>query len=76
MIAPGVDIIASWSPVSPPSEVEGDSRKLEFNIVSGTSMACPHVSGAAGYIKSFQPTWSPAAIRSALMTTGMVIKNE
>jgi len=51
LIAHGVDIIASWFPASSPSEVDGDSRKLEFNIVSGTLMACPHVSGAAGYIK-------------------------
>ncbi|CAK8538207.1 unnamed protein product [Lathyrus sativus] len=63
LIAPGVDIIASWSPIS------NVRKELTFNIISGTSMACPHVSGAAGYIKSFRPTWSPAAIRSALMTT-------
>ncbi|XP_058744850.1 cucumisin-like [Vicia villosa] len=63
LIAPGVYIMASWSPIS----LEG--RNSGFNIVSGTSMACPHVSGAAGYIKSFHPTWSPAAIRSTLMTT-------
>lgn len=69
-MAPGVDIIASWSPVSSPSGVDGDNRTLSFNIISGTSMACPHVSGAAAYVKSFYPTWSPAAIRSALMTTG------
>jgi len=69
-VAPGVSILASWSPVSPPSDVEGDNRTLNFNIISGTSMACPHVSGAAAYVKSFHPTWSPAAIRSALMTTG------
>ncbi|KAL9332566.1 hypothetical protein ACSQ67_002176 [Phaseolus vulgaris] len=69
LVAPGVDIIASWSPVSSPSGVDGDNRTLSFNIISGTSMACPHVSGAAAYVKSFYPTWSPAAIRSALMTT-------
>ncbi|KAL2333302.1 hypothetical protein Fmac_014515 [Flemingia macrophylla] len=69
LVAPGVAILASWSPASPPSEVDGDNRTLNFNIISGTSMACPHVSGAAAYVKSFHPTWSPAAIRSALMTT-------
>ncbi|XP_057441881.1 cucumisin-like isoform X2 [Lotus japonicus] len=69
LIAPGVNILASWSPISPVSFSLDDLRKLQFNIISGTSMACPHVSGAAGYIKSFHPAWSPAAIRSALMTT-------
>ncbi|CAL5190050.1 unnamed protein product [Lathyrus oleraceus] len=56
LIAPGVDIIASWSPISPISEIFSETRKLKFNIISGTS-------GAAAYIKSFHPTWSPAAIR-------------
>ncbi|XVE99662.1 hypothetical protein REPUB_Repub03eG0219000 [Reevesia pubescens] len=67
--APGVDILAAWSLISPVSQIEGDTRFVQFNIISGTSMSCPHVSAAAAYIKSFHPTWSPAAIKSALMTT-------
>ncbi|XP_058749813.1 cucumisin-like [Vicia villosa] len=63
LIAPGVDIIASWSPIS----IEG--RKLGFNIVSGTSMAYPYVSCAAGCIKSFRPIWSLCCYPISLMTT-------
>ncbi|GAU50036.1 hypothetical protein TSUD_243580 [Trifolium subterraneum] len=69
LIAPGVNILASWSTITPISDYLGENRKSEYKIVSGTSMACPHVSGAAAFIKSFHPTWSPAAIRSSLMTT-------
>ncbi|XP_062156718.1 cucumisin-like [Alnus glutinosa] len=71
LVAPGVNILAAWSPISPISEVEEDKRVLSYNILSGTSMACPHASGVAAYIKSFHPTWSPAAIKSALMTTAI-----
>ncbi|WVY89670.1 hypothetical protein V8G54_035184 [Vigna mungo] len=67
--APGVEILAAWSPISPISGVKGDRRVSNFNIIYGTSMACPHVTAAAAYVKSFHPDWSPAAIKSALMTT-------
>ncbi|KAG6621226.1 hypothetical protein I3842_Q027900, partial [Carya illinoinensis] len=64
-----LNILAAWSPISPISRIEGDNRKLSFNILSGTSMACPHATGAAAYVKSLHPKWSPPAIKSALMTT-------
>ncbi|KAG5151611.1 hypothetical protein GLYMA_10G119300v4 [Glycine max] len=69
LAAPGVDILAAWSPIVPPSNVKGDKRIANYTIQSGTSMACPHATAAAAYIKSFHPNWSPAAIKSALMTT-------
>ncbi|CAI9092715.1 OLC1v1028033C1 [Oldenlandia corymbosa var. corymbosa] len=68
--APGVDILAAWSTVSSPSGAPlFDQRSVDYNIISGTSMSCPHVTGAAAYVKSVHPRWSPSAIKSALMTT-------
>lgn len=70
MTAPGVNILAAWSPVGSVSGVVGDPRSVPYNMQSGTSMACPHAAAVAAYVKSFHPTWSEAAIKSALMTTG------
>ncbi|XVF61298.1 hypothetical protein PTKIN_Ptkin08bG0119100 [Pterospermum kingtungense] len=69
MIAPGVNILAGWTGAVGPTGLATDPRRVEFNIISGTSMSCPHVSGLAGLLKAAHPEWSPAAIRSALMTT-------
>lgn len=73
MIAPGVNILAGWSGSVGPTGLSTDTRRVEFNIISGTSMSCPHVSGLAALIKAAHPDWSPAAIRSALMTTAYVV---
>nr|POE61555.1 subtilisin-like protease sbt4.10 [Quercus suber] len=73
LTAPGVDILAAWSPVAPPSVDQDDTRSVKFNIISGTSMSCPHTSGAAAYVKAAHPNWSPAAIKSALMTTAYIV---
>ncbi|TKY74995.1 Subtilisin protease SBT1.7 [Spatholobus suberectus] len=69
LIAPGVNILAGWTGAVGPTGLTEDTRHVEFNIVSGTSMSCPHVSGLAALLKGTHPEWSPAAIRSALMTT-------
>ncbi|KAL0718507.1 hypothetical protein Bca4012_067829 [Brassica carinata] len=69
LIAPGVNILAAWTGALGPSGLASDTSRVEFNIISGTSMSCPHVSGLAALLKSVHPEWSPAAIRSALMTT-------
>ncbi|GER41211.1 subtilisin-like serine endopeptidase family protein, partial [Striga asiatica] len=68
--APGTNILAAWPPNIAPSEFKYiDDRSVEWNFYSGTSMACPHVSGVVALVKSAHPNWSPAAIRSAIMTT-------
>ncbi|XP_009758000.1 subtilisin-like protease SBT1.7 [Nicotiana sylvestris] len=69
IIAPGVNILAGWTGAVGPTGLEEDDRRVGFNIISGTSMSCPHVSGLAALLKGAHPEWSPAAIRSALMTT-------
>lgn len=70
LTAPGVDILAGYSKLATLSGDPDDTRRNVFNILSGTSMACPHAAAATAYVKSFHPHWSPAAIKSALMTTG------
>ncbi|XP_042416368.1 subtilisin-like protease SBT5.6 isoform X2 [Zingiber officinale] len=67
--APGLNILAAWSGSSSPTKLEDDRRRVKYNIYSGTSMACPHVSAVAALLKSIHPKWSEAAIRSAIMTT-------
>ncbi|GJN17952.1 hypothetical protein PR202_gb05062 [Eleusine coracana subsp. coracana] len=72
--APGVSIIAAYtgaiSPSAQPSPF--DDRRVPYNVMSGTSMSCPHVSGIVGLLKTKYPSWSPAMIKSAIMTTATV----
>ncbi|CAN6561882.1 unnamed protein product [Malus baccata var. baccata] len=74
--APGVDILAAFSPVAPVlSDTPEDKRRVKYSILSGTSMSCPYAAGAAAYIRTFHPHWSPAAIKSSLMTTAWPMHN-
>jgi hypothetical protein len=61
LTAPGVSVVAA---VSPPS----NSGRL-WDLYSGTSMSAPHVAGLAALVKAEKPGWSPAQVKSAMMTT-------
>ncbi|XP_038970809.1 subtilisin-like protease SBT5.3 [Phoenix dactylifera] len=67
--APGVGILAAFTGARSATGLPMDNRHVPFNLLSGTSMSCPHVSGLAGLLKTLHPHWTPAAIRSAIMTT-------
>lgn len=73
VIAPGVNIIAAWPDNLGPTSLPDDLRRSNFTVLSGTSMACPHVSGITALVRSAHPSWSPAAVRSAIMTTADVV---
>lgn len=69
-MAPGVAILAAFSPKNESGSVPNGEKPSKFSIKSGTSMACPHVTGAAAFIKSVHRGWTSSMIKSALMTTG------
>ncbi|XP_038987258.1 subtilisin-like protease SBT3 [Phoenix dactylifera] len=75
IVAPGSLILASWAQNSSIGFDRSHKLYSPFNIISGTSMACPHAAGIAAMIKGARPDWSSAAIRSALVTTANNLDN-
>ncbi|XP_022720655.1 subtilisin-like protease SBT2.4 [Durio zibethinus] len=66
ILAPGQEIWAAWSPMS---ALDPILSGYNFALLSGTSMAAPHVAGIAALIKQKYPSWTPSMIASAISTT-------
>ncbi|MDV8147352.1 S8 family peptidase [Arthrobacter sp. B10-11] len=60
--APGVGVLAAVSPA-------GHNAGQNFGFLSGTSMAAPHIAGFGALLLGKNPLWSPATVKSAMMTT-------
>jgi len=64
VVAPGVQILGGHTP-----SVANGFRGEFYQYLSGTSQSAPQVAGLAALIMEAQPDWTPAEIKSALMTT-------
>ena len=69
---PGTNILAAM----PLTSLLGVLAQSNYGSISGTSMASPHVAGAAVLVKQAHPTWTPDMIRAALANTSTNLRDE
>ncbi|WP_255769954.1 S8 family serine peptidase [Pseudarthrobacter sulfonivorans] len=65
--APGVNVLAGVSTIG--------NKGAQFGFMSGTSMAAPHIAGFGALVLSQEPQWSPATVKSAMITTAYPLVN-
>ena len=64
--APGTNILAAYNTPGATAPFGGVNSAYEIDLMSGTSMASPHVAGSILLMKDLYPDWSPMQIKSAL----------
>jgi hypothetical protein len=74
--APGIQVLAGMTP-QPTGITNGPSGNL-YQAIAGTSMSSPHAAGVSALIKAAHPAWTPAQIKSAMMTSSVqtVVKED
>lgn len=63
--APGVGIVSARATGTIPEDPVGQ----RYARMSGTSMAAPHVAGAAALLAQLRPSWTPAQLKALLVST-------
>lgn len=67
--APGDIILAAMSPTAASGYNTPATSAVIYGTESGTSMATPHITGAAALIRQAHRDWTPMEVKSAMMTT-------
>ena len=68
---PGVQILAGMTPQPTGRPLAGGPPGKLFQAIAGTSMSSPHSAGVSALVKAAHPDWTPAMIKSALMTSAV-----
>ena len=76
--APGVQVLAGTTPQPDQTTADNGPPGNLFMAIAGTSMSSPHSAGVSALVKASHPTWTPAEIKSALMTSSVqtVVKED
>ncbi len=76
--APGVQVLAGMTPQPDQTTADNGPPGNLYQAIAGTSMSSPHAAGVSALVKASHPTWTPAEIKSALMTSSIqaVVKED
>jgi hypothetical protein len=76
--APGVQVLAGMTPQPDQTTADNGPPGNLYQAIAGTSMSSPHSAGVSALVKAAHPSWTPAEIKSALMTSSLqsVVKED